>query len=102
MGKAEAEKIIFAEVKAMLARGEVLDRLLDDHVRAALLVRHSALGMYLPRDTQTIFSKYVILIDIVCKKELEGLMSKLPGLSNMAIDGASVNGKQKVRFSRLS
>jgi hypothetical protein len=101
MCKAEAEKLITAEVKAILARGEPLDRLLDDHVRASLLARHSALGMYLPHDESTIFSKYAVPIDIVAMKELEGLISKIPGLINIALDGATVNGKQKVRFRLL-
>lgn len=57
MTKAEADKIITAEVKAILARGEPLSRLLDDHVRAGLYTRHPRLaeGTFLPHDSKTIY-----------------------------------------------
>ena len=51
MTQAETDKIIKAEVKATLARGEPIDRLLDDHVRAALFHRHPGFvcGNFLPQ-----------------------------------------------------
>ena len=87
----------------MLSRGEPLDRLLDDHVQVSFLSRHSAFVKYLPRDESTIFNKYAVPINLVAMKELEGFMAKLPGLSNIAMDGATINGKSKVRvcFSSL-
>ena len=35
-------------------------------------------------------------IDTDAKAELEGFIKKLPGLINVGLDGATVNGKQKV------
>ena len=97
MNEAEATKIITAEVKAILARGEPPTRLLDDYVRAALIVRHPALEHFLPHDPETIFNNYIIPIDISSTQELEGFIKKLPGYINISLDGATVNGKQKVR-----
>ena len=93
------EKITTTEVKAMLYHREPLDWLLDDHMQTSFLALHSALGIYLSQDEQTIFNKYAVPIDLVAMQELEGLIVKLPGLSNIALDGATINGKSKVRIS---
>ena len=43
MNKAKATKIIIAERKAILVHGEPLTRILDDCVRASVMVRHPAI-----------------------------------------------------------
>jgi hypothetical protein len=96
--KAHAERILLAEVKATLARQEPLNRLLDDHVRSSLLARHEGMKMYLPTDISTIVKYYVVPIDFSAKAELEKLVMKYPGCCTIGFDGASVNGKQKVRY----
>jgi hypothetical protein len=100
MTKAEADKIITAEVKAILARGEPLSRLLDDHVRAGLYTRHPRLaeGTFLPHDTKTIYDNYVVPIDKQAYEELRTLIQRRPGEINIGMDGATINGKQKVSY----
>ena len=98
----EAVKIIQAEVKAIVARGEPPSRMLDDRVKAALMVRHGpSLGEHLPNAVETIYDQYVVPIDIASLAELEGFIKKLPGLINISFDGATVNGKQKVSGSNV-
>ena len=98
MTQAEADKIIIAEVKAILSRGEPPTRLLDDYVKASLLQRHPALWDYLPRDAETIYNRYIIQVDYNTTDELKTFIKKLPGRLNIAMDGATVNGKQKVNI----
>ena len=93
---AEAVKIIHAEMRTILARGEPPSRLLDNHARAALMERHPDIVPYLPNSVETIYDKYVVKIDMESREELEGFIKKLPGLLNISFDGATVNGKQKV------
>lgn len=97
--KAIAEKIIVAEVKACLARRETPERLLDDHVRAALATRHSALPTFIPYNAQTIYDNYVVPIDTAALLEMETFIARLPGLINISMDGATVNGKSKVSIT---
>ena len=47
--QAEADKILIAEVKAIMHRGEPPGHLLDPYVKAGLVQRHPALWDYLPR-----------------------------------------------------
>ena len=101
MTKADADKIIIAEVKAILSRGEPPTRLLDDYVRAALLQRHPALFRFLPHDAGTIYNKYIVPIDAQAEAELATFISRLPGCINVAMDGVSVNGCQKVSYYHL-
>jgi hypothetical protein len=98
MTKADADKIIMAEVKAVVARGEPLSRLLDPHVKASLCARHPALihGNFLPGHESTIYNNYVVPIDRAAYQELESFIAKLPGHINISMDGAQVNHKQKV------
>ena len=98
MNKAEADKIIMAEVRAIVARGEPLSRLLDPYVKAALCARHPALvqGNFIPRDRETIYNNYVVPVDKQAYEELESYIAKLPGQINISMDGAQVNSKQKV------
>ena len=70
MTRAAADKIIIAEMKAIIVRGEPISRILDDHVRAAILHRHPAIAIYLPHDAETVYNKYVVPIDMEATKEL--------------------------------
>ena len=92
--------MITAEVTASLACSEAIDRILDNFVKQALVVRHPCLARFLPRHVETVFDKYVVPIDISTDKELDGFIAKLPGFINVGMDGASVNSKQKVSDMR--
>ena len=89
--------MITAEVKATLAHGESLCRLLDPYVIQSMVTRHPGLAKYLPRSEETYYSNYAIPIDIECMKELELFIGKLPGHMNVEMDAATVSGAQKVR-----
>ena len=96
MTQPEADKIILAEVKAIMHRAEPLGRLLDPYARAALMQRHPAIHDFLPRNEETIYNRYVLFIDTETTHELKSFIQKIPGRINIAMDGATVNGKQKV------
>ena len=102
MTQAEADKIIIAEVKAIMHRGDPPGRLLDPYVKAGLLQRHPALWDFLPRDEETIYNRYIIFVDHETTDELRSFIKKIPGRCNIAMDGATVNGKQKVSTLFLS
>ena len=57
MNEADAEKIIIAEVKAMLVRRDPLTRLLDDYVRAAIMERNPGIHKYLPKIATTPYTQ---------------------------------------------
>ena len=102
MLRAAADKIIIAEMKAIIVRGEPISRILvDDHVRAAILHRHPAIAIYLPHDAETVYNKYVVPIDMEATKELQKKIVNLHGCINISMDGATINGKQKVRLYLL-
>ena len=63
MDNGTAQMILLAEVKAMLARGEPLVRLLDEYFKAYLVLRHPGLAHFLPWDEGTIYHNYVIPIN---------------------------------------
>ncbi len=98
MSRAEADKIITRKVRTMLARGEPLDHLLYDYVRVEMIGDFPAIGFFLPRDRETIYNNYVLRIDMETTQELQDFMKKLPRQINVSMDGATVNGKQKVRI----
>ena len=99
MTQASADLIIKSEVKAIIARREPLNRLLDDHVRANLIQQHPAILKFLPRHVETIWSTYVVPIDFEAKEEMRRLIAKQPGLINIGMDGATVSGSQKVSLN---
>ena len=102
MTRAAADKIIIAEMKAIIVRGKPISRILDDHVRAAILHRHPAIAIYLPaHDAETVYNKYVVPIDMEATKELQKKIVNLHGCINISMDGATINGKQKVRLYLL-
>ena len=100
MDVATATLIILAEVKAMLARGEPLHWLMDHYVQGAVIVRNPGLGHFLPKHEDTICNNnnYVIPIDQKAFTEMKDFLNRLPGWINVAMDGATINGKQKVRL----
>lgn len=96
INRAEAAKIITGEVKAILSRREPLSRLFDPYVRASLNQRYPGIDKHIPADEDTIFNNYVIPIDNEAREELEKFIMKLPGLTSISMDGATILGKQKV------
>ena len=98
MDEATATLIILSEGKAMLARGKPLHRLMDHYVQGAIIVRNPGLGHFLPKHEDTIYNNYVIPIDQKAFTEMKDFLNRLPGWINVAMDGATINGKQKVRL----
>ena len=96
MTQKEADKIIIAEVKTSLSRGEPPARILDPFAKASLLVRYPAIWSFIPKDEEAIYNNYVVSIDHASAGQLKQFIQKIPGRCNMAMDGATVNGKQKV------
>jgi len=97
MNQASADIVLMHEVRAIVARGEPLSRLLDPWVQASLHQRYPAILKFIPSDVETIYDKYVIKIDKQTTSELKSFMAKIPGHVNVAMDGVTVLGKQKVR-----
>ncbi len=102
MKKEGADEIIMAEVTVVLARGEPLSRILDPHYQASLNLRHPALLKFLPTNTAAIYDKYVVKIDKATTMDLLDFIKKVPGHVNVAMDGVTANGKQKVSDSLFS
>jgi hypothetical protein len=53
---------------------------------------------FIPQNTATIYSKYVVPIDIATTTELVKYVGLLPGMATMLFDGVMVNRKSKVRW----
>jgi|SaaInl74LU_5_DNA_1037368.scaffolds.fasta_scaffold07371_1 hypothetical protein len=98
MTEADAKYVFTAEVRATVARGEPISRLLDPWVQASLILRYPAIGKFLPLTVNTINGKYVKAVDEATTEELESFVLKIPGHINISMDGVSVNRKQKVRL----
>lgn len=102
MTQAKADKIIFGKLKMILALGLPLSLILDDHVRENMISDHgTGLIKFLPRHDDTVYNSYVIPLDEWANEQLELMMKKLPGMMNLSMDGATVNGKQKVSTTSL-
>lgn len=97
MNQASADIVLMNEVRAIVARGEPLRRLLDPWVQASLHQRYPAILKFIPSNVETIYDRYVIKIDKDTTSELKSFMAKIPGHVNVAMDGVTVLGKQKVR-----
>jgi hypothetical protein len=97
MPLAEMERVYKAKVEAVLYRYKPLDCLIDQMVIAALTLRHPPMKSFVPQNTATIYSKYVIPIEIPTTSELVKYFSLLPGMATMSFDGVMVNRKSKVR-----
>ena len=70
--------------------------MLDDYAQVVLVLYCPGIERYLQKSNKTLYSSYVVNIDIDSTAELDGLIKKLPGLTNVGIDGETVNGKQNV------
>jgi len=92
----EADKILIAKVKAIMHRGDPPGRLLDPYVKDGLVPRHPALWDFLPCHIETIYNHYIVFVDLEATDELKGFIKKILGRCNIAMDGETVNGKQKV------
>ena len=99
--KVEAGKIIKRKARSMLVRGEPLDRLLCNYVQAKIIGDFPAIVRHVPNDKETIYNNYSIPIDLESLTELQGFITRLPGLINISMDGNNVNGKQKASQSLL-
>ena len=102
INREKAEKIIWSELKASLARGEPVNRILDPHVRENLISQHgTGIIPFLPSHEDTIYDKYIIPMSNWAIQQLDAVIQKLPGQINLSMDGATVNGKQKVSTTLL-
>ena len=90
MTREKADVIITAEVKAML---------LAHDKPPTSIIASPVIGMFLPRNVDTVFDIYIVSIDANVFKEMKRFVMKLPGLLNVVMDGAIVNGK--LELSRL-
>ncbi len=70
MPLAEMERVYKAKVEAVLYCHKPLDCLIDPMVIAALSIRHPPMKSFIPQNTATIYSKYVVPIDIATTNEL--------------------------------
>ena len=88
-----------SEIETILARGKPLICLLDEFAVSALIAHNLAIGNLIPQDEQTIYEKYVIPHDRLVSSKLTKIMAQVPGLINLAFDGATINGEQKVIYT---
>ena len=89
-------------MKTIFSRGEPPERMLDNYEQAALMVRCPGIERYIPKSKETLYNNFVVNIDIDSSAELEGFIKKLPGLINVGVDSATVNGKQKVSYCAIN
>jgi hypothetical protein len=94
---AEMERIYKAKVEAVPYRHKPLDHLIHPMVIAALTIGHPPMKSFVPQNTATIYSKYVVPIDIATTTELVKYFGLLPGMAAVSFDGMMVNRKSKVR-----
>jgi hypothetical protein len=85
-----------SEVMAVVSRGEPLARFANAYVRAAIIKSNPGIDDHIPLEEKTIYGNFVQPIDKETQEELVEYIKKLPGLINLSMDGATVNGKQKV------
>ncbi len=97
MPLAEMERVYKTKVEAELYRHKALDCLIDPMVTAVLTLGHPPMKSFVPRNTATIYSKYVVPIDIATTFELVKYFGLLPVMATVLFDGVMVNMKSKVR-----
>ena len=95
MNRAEADKIIKRKVRTTLARGETLNRLLDDHMVAEMVGDFPAIAFYLQKNEETVFSKYAVPIDIESQEELKKLHVKAAWVNEYEYGWGNVQRKTK-------
>ena len=94
----EMKRVYMAKVEAVLYRHEPLKGLLDPMVIAALTLWHPPMKSFLPQNDDTIYTSYVLPIDIATTSELVNYVGLLPGMVTVSFDGVTVNRKSKVRI----
>jgi hypothetical protein len=72
-------------------------RLLDPMVIAGLTLWHPSMKSFLSTNAATIYSKYVVPIDIATTSELVKYFGILPGIVTVSFNGVTVYRKFKVR-----
>jgi hypothetical protein len=65
---------------------------------AALTLWRPPMKSFVPQNTATIYSKYVVPIDIATTSELVDYFGLLPGMATVLFDGVTVIRKSKVRL----
>jgi hypothetical protein len=98
----EMKRVYKAKVEAVLYRHELLTRLLCPMVIAALTLWHPPMKSFIPQDTATIYSNYVVPIDIATTSEFIKYFGLLPGMVTVSFDGVRANRKSKVRWQLTS
>ena len=73
--------------------------MMDPCVRAALLQRCSKIVTYVPNSDNSLFRKYVPLIDTETTLELTKIITVTPGLLGVASDAVKVNHKRKTLYT---
>ncbi len=94
----EMKRVYKAKVESVLYRHEPLTRLLCPMVIAALTLWHPPMKSFIPQCTKTIYSKYVIPINIPTTSELVKYFGLLPGMVTVSFDGVTANRQSKVRW----
>ncbi len=85
----EMKRVYKAKVEAILYRHEPFTHLLCPMVIAALTLQHPPMKSFIPQDTATIYSNYVVPIDIATTSELVKYFGLLPGMVTVSFDGVT-------------
>ncbi len=93
----EMKRVYKAKVEAVIYPHEPLMRLLDPFVIATLNLWHPPMKSFLPQNAATIYSNYVVPINIATTSELIKYFGILPGMVTVSFHGVMVNRKSKVR-----
>ncbi len=92
----EMKRAYTVKAEAVLYRHEPLKRLLDPMVIAALTLQNPPMKSFLPQNDDTIYTRYVLPIDIATTSELVKYVGLLPGMVTLLFGGVTVNRKSKV------
>jgi hypothetical protein len=92
------KRVYKSKVEAVLYHHEPITRLLCPMVIAAITLRHPPMKSFIPQNTATIYSNYVVPINIATTSELVKYFGLLPGMVTVSFDGVTVNRKSKVRW----
>ncbi len=93
----EMKRVYMAEVEAVLYRHEPLKCLLDPLVIAALTLQRPPMKLFLPQYDDTIYTSYVLPINIATTSELIKYVGLLPGMVTVSFGRVTVNRKSKIR-----
>jgi hypothetical protein len=93
----ELKRVYKAKVEAILYHHEPLMRLLDPMVIATLTLWYPPMKSFLLQNGATIYSNYVVPINIATTSELVKYFGIFPGMATVSFDGVKVNRKSKVR-----